>query len=81
MRTIHRQTEVDSSGRLRLDVPCDLPPGPVDVILVVEPVRTHPSAKTLRWEDAYGLGKEIWEGIDAQAYVNALRDEWAERQP
>lgn len=23
-----------------------------------------------------GLGKEIWEGIDAQEYVNRLRDEW-----
>lgn len=27
-----------------------------------------------------GLGKEIWEGTDAQEYVNALRDEWAERE-
>ena len=23
-----------------------------------------------------GLGKEIWEGLDAQMYVNRLRDEW-----
>ncbi len=23
-----------------------------------------------------GLGKEIWEGIDAQEYVNAERDSW-----
>ena len=23
-----------------------------------------------------GLGKEIWEGVDAQEYVNELRDEW-----
>lgn len=23
-----------------------------------------------------GLGKEIWEGIDAQKYVDELRDEW-----
>lgn len=23
-----------------------------------------------------GLGKEIWEGIDAQEYVNRERDEW-----
>ena len=23
-----------------------------------------------------GLGKEIWEGIDARDYVNRLRDEW-----
>jgi hypothetical protein len=26
-----------------------------------------------------GLGAEIWEGVDAQEYVNALRDEWDHR--
>jgi hypothetical protein len=26
-----------------------------------------------------GLGAEIWEGIDAQDYVNQLRSEWDER--
>lgn len=26
-----------------------------------------------------GLGKEIWEGIDAQDYVNQLRSEWDKR--
>lgn len=26
--------------------------------------------------ELYGLGKEIWEGIDAQTYVDQLRDEW-----
>lgn len=26
-----------------------------------------------------GLGKEIWEGIDAQEYVNQLRREWDDR--
>lgn len=24
----------------------------------------------------HGLGAEIWRGIDAQAYVHQLRDEW-----
>lgn len=27
-----------------------------------------------------GLGKEIWQGIDAQEYVEGLREEW-ERKP
>ena len=27
----------------------------------------------------HGLGAEIWQGIDAQEYVNALRDEWDHR--
>ncbi|MDQ3750859.1 MAG: hypothetical protein M3367_17850 [Acidobacteriota bacterium] len=26
-----------------------------------------------------GLGAEIWEGIDAQEYVNELRNEWERR--
>ena len=26
--------------------------------------------------ELHGLGKEIWEGIDAQEYVNRLRNEW-----
>lgn len=26
-----------------------------------------------------GLGKEVWEGIDAQEYVNQLRSEWNHR--
>ncbi|MBL8134842.1 MAG: hypothetical protein JNL42_23480 [Anaerolineae bacterium] len=26
-----------------------------------------------------GLGKEIWEGVDAQTYVDELRSEWNHR--
>jgi hypothetical protein len=26
-----------------------------------------------------GLGAEVWEGVDAQAYVNGLRKEWEHR--
>ena len=29
--------------------------------------------------DLHGLGKEIWEGIDAQKYVDELRSEWDNR--
>ena len=29
--------------------------------------------------ELHGLGKEIWEGIDAQEYVNTLRQEWGAR--
>lgn len=27
----------------------------------------------------HGLGKEIWQGIDAQEYVDQLRSEWDQR--
>ena len=29
-----------------------------------------------RLSELRGLGKEIWEGIDAQEYVSQLRSEW-----
>ena len=29
--------------------------------------------------ELHGLGAEIWEGVDAQEYVNELRDEWEHR--
>jgi len=32
-----------------------------------------------RLSELRGLGKEIWEGIDAQEYVNQLRSEWDRR--
>jgi hypothetical protein len=32
-----------------------------------------------RLSELRGLGKEIWQGIDAQEYVDQLRDEWDDR--
>ncbi len=29
--------------------------------------------------ELHGLGAEIWQGVDAQDYVNELRDEWDRR--
>ena len=29
--------------------------------------------------ELHGLGAEIWKGVDAQEYVNELRDEWEHR--
>ena len=31
--------------------------------------------KTIDWNQLYGLGKGIWEGEEAQEYVNKLREE------
>ncbi len=81
MKTIHEKAEVDASSRLRLDVACDLPPGPVEVVLVLTPASPERTDPGRRWEDARGLGKEIWKGIDAQAYVDGLRSEGEHRRP
>jgi hypothetical protein len=31
--------------------------------------------KELDWKNLYGLGKGLWEGEDAQEYVNSLRED------
>jgi len=48
--------------------------------LVEELVRrlkgTGPAKKEyLNWAELYGLGKGLWEGEDAQKYVNQLRED------
>ena len=41
---------------------------------------SEPSApRQRRLSELRGLGKEIWAGIDAQEYVDQLRNEWDER--
>lgn len=40
----------------------------------------RPPRATPRLTDLEGLGAEVWQGIDAAAYVRALRDEWDDRR-
>lgn len=46
-----------------------------DSTLVPQISSHHPNDKYSIME-LHGLGAEIWQGIDAQEYVDALRDEW-----
>jgi hypothetical protein len=72
---IHAHASVGPDKRLRLsiDVPTDLPVGPAEVKIEAE---SHSKdEKTGSLIDLIGMGKEIWKGIDAQDYVNQLRDE------
>ena len=39
-------------------------------------VTKHPKRSIM---ELHGLGAEIWEGVDAQEYVNKLREEWDHR--
>ena len=38
----------------------------------------EPAHAQRRLTELRGLGKEIWAGCDAQEYVNAERDSWAD---
>jgi hypothetical protein len=39
-------------------------------------LRQAQAGRVRRWRDFRGLGKEIWQGVDTQAYIDTLRDEW-----
>lgn len=45
--------------------------------LAKEKIAPEPPLRNLM--ELHGLGKEIWEGVDAQDYVNRLREEWDHR--
>ena len=38
--------------------------------------RRMPAGKTRRVTELQGLGKEIWQGIDVQKYIDEERDSW-----
>ena len=73
MKTITVQAEVSADGILKLEVPCDLTPGRVEVVLTVQPYQPNPSQNRLDWGHLSGLGREVWQGIDAESYVSDLR--------
>ncbi len=38
------------------------------------------ASKTRSLLELEGLGADLWKGVDAQEYVNSLRQEWDERK-
>ena len=48
------------------------------MIDLLEVGEAHPGPSR-RLSELRGLGKEIWEGIDAQDYVDRMRSEWDSR--
>ena len=52
----------------------------VEIIAHEIAAATEPDIEPLRnIMELHGLGTEIWEGVDAQEYVNELRKEWDHR--
>jgi hypothetical protein len=43
MTTLTVRSEIGEDGKLRLEVPCALPPGPIEVVLVVQPITGEPA--------------------------------------
>lgn len=46
-----------------------------ELIVALRKMRTHDPEKTHSLKELAGLGAELWKGVDATAYIRALRDE------
>ena len=71
MQVVKTKSEVGLDGRLRLDVPVELPAGAVELVLVVG---STPQPNGSKYNFADVVGKLQWQG-DALAEQRKLRDE------
>jgi hypothetical protein len=71
LKTVMLQTEIGLDGKLRLEVPTDLPPGPAEVVVVVEP-KQLPHKSDLRSLSGMLAGK-LPADIDPVAEVREIR--------
>ena len=46
------------------------------IILLVDHLASQPPMPRRSLSELRGLGKEIWQGVDAQEYINEIRNEW-----
>jgi hypothetical protein len=73
MVILNLNSEIHSDGRLRLDVPTNLPPGNIELIVVINHTSTKES-KAKKYEFSDLIGKLSWKK-DALAVQKELRNE------
>ncbi|MFI5459971.1 MAG: hypothetical protein ACHRXM_31510 [Isosphaerales bacterium] len=73
MKTMTVQVEVTADRMLKVEVPCDLPPGQVEVVLTIQPHRPLPLPGSIDWGQLSGPGREVWQGVDATSDPRELR--------
>ena len=74
MEVLQLTTTVDADGHLLLDIPTQLAPGQVSIVLVVNPVAASEAQKP-NYDFSDLAGQLTWQG-DAVVMQRTLRDEW-----
>ena len=74
MQVLQLTTTVNASGHLLLDIPTNLAPGQVNVVVVVNPVVAS-SVQKPNYDFSDLVKRLTWQG-DAVAIQRSLRDEW-----
>jgi hypothetical protein len=75
MKTLSLHAEVGADGKLRLEVPCGLPPGPVEVVVIVQPIPPPTGG------GPHDTLEGTWSGLvpadfDVEAALKEIRREW-----
>ncbi|MEH2215245.1 hypothetical protein [Nostoc sp.] len=74
MEVFQLTTIVDASGHLHIDIPTQLAPGQVNIVVVLNPVASDKTQKS-DYDFSDLAGKLVWEG-DALTMQKVMRDEW-----
>ncbi|MFM7426525.1 MAG: hypothetical protein ACKO7W_16280 [Elainella sp.] len=74
MEVLQLTTTVNAAGHVILDIPTQLPPGAVNVVLVLNPV-SAPQSQPPNYDFSDLVGRLTWQG-NAVETQRALRDEW-----
>lgn len=87
MTTLTVRSNVDTDGTLRLEVPSGMPPGPVEVVVVVQPAMTSEKAsnsdrlgtehepRSLRARSGLFLNRCLSE-VDVEAVTEEMESAW-----
>lgn len=74
MEVIKLTTEIDSTGKLKIDLPTNLEAGKVDLVVILNP-STDEAEKQNYYDFSDLEGALSWQG-DAVATQKQLRNEW-----
>ena len=77
MKTMTLQTEIGQDGMLRLEVPCGLPPGQADVVVIVQPNALPTVAKSISLAGMFA--GQLPDEFDVIAEVRTLRRQSTEK--
>ena len=70
MEVLNLKSQIDERGYLNLDLPTSLPPGEIELVLVLNPIKQRESKRKYDFSDL--IGKLNWKG-DAVAVQNSFR--------
>ncbi len=79
MKTLIVKANVLADGRLRLDVPCGLPQGPVEVCLVIQPESAEAATANPVFSTFEGsMAGRFPENTDIEGILSEMDRDWRE---